>query len=81
MRVVFPAGWPGYPMPFRPALRRLPGWEDAIRPRSAGMEKIATEVLVERLADWGVDTVFGLLKRSARPPTSYRIALWLPSFW
>jgi pyruvate dehydrogenase (quinone)/pyruvate oxidase len=24
------------------------------------MEKIATELLVERLADWGVDTVFGL---------------------
>jgi thiamine pyrophosphate-dependent acetolactate synthase large subunit-like protein len=30
------------------------------------VEKIATELLVERLADWGVDTVFGLLKRSAR---------------
>jgi thiamine pyrophosphate-dependent acetolactate synthase large subunit-like protein len=23
------------------------------------VQKIATEVLVERLADWGVDTVFG----------------------
>jgi len=24
------------------------------------MDKIASELLVERLADWGVDTVFGL---------------------
>src|SRR5579885_2675270 len=24
------------------------------------MEKIASELLVERLADWGVDTIFGL---------------------
>jgi hypothetical protein len=29
------------------------------------VKKIATELLVERLADWGVDTVFGLLKKSA----------------
>jgi len=45
------------------------------------VDRIATEVLVERLADWGVDTVFGLLKRSARHLTSDRIAFGIPWSW
>src|SRR5215216_6687078 len=48
------------PFPMPAGLQTTHRWPVRLANLEVRMDKIASELLVERLADWGVDTVFGL---------------------
>src|SRR5215216_3536156 len=48
------------PFPMPAGLQTTHRWPVLLATLGVRMDKIASELLVERLAEWGVDTVFGL---------------------